>query len=117
MQLSNPKVYPITASFEKFLVEQKIMIQEGRELFWNLPLSLDEDLPSNFNSIQNTAKTMQRTLGEYEHGTAEPGDLISDQFTVKIEEHRDASESNRKAALITIRNIYQDLLLTMIAVG
>jgi hypothetical protein len=122
MKKSNPSVYPITAGFEEQLKLMGLMCEHEGELWWELPLSPDQEVPKNFNQVQDAAKVMLETLGEYEHGTAEPFDLIAqgwetwiltDLYRRPSTDLEEFSNQRRKKALITLRNVYTDLLLTM----
>jgi hypothetical protein len=116
MKKSNPSVYPITAGFEDQLKLMHIMNEVNGELFWDLPLEPKNIHQANFNQVQDVAKTMHETLGEYEHGTAEPEELLAGGIRVRLQDPDDpeyAENLRRRVALITLRNVYIDLLLTM----
>src|SRR3954466_12144219 len=123
MKKSNPSVYPITAGFEEQLKLMNIMSEHDGEIFWDLPLTPGPDLVPGFNKLQDVAKTMHEALGEYEHGTVEPEELISDEIRSLWNDQKklvsdedelfNIESAQRRQAAMTIRNVYIDLLLTM----
>jgi|SRR3954447_7853632 len=106
MNKSNPSVYPITAGFEEQL---KLM---------GIDIEIDEAIGPGAThekiALITAASVMHETLGEYEHGTADPEELIG-AFTTSppIADPEAQCDEFRKQALITLRNVYIDLLLTM----
>lgn len=116
MKKSNPSVYPITAGFEQQLLQMQLMCEHEGEIWWDLPLSPDQKVPTNFNKMQDVAQVMLETLGEYEHGTADAEELLAGGIRVRLQDPDDpeyAENLRRRVALITLRNVYTDLLLTM----
>lgn len=115
MNKSDPKVYPITAGFE----EQLKLI--------GIDIEIDEAVGPGAThekiALITAASVMHETLGEYEHGTAEPEELISDEIrSLWNDQKKLASDEDelfniesaqRRQAAMTIRNVYIDLLLTM----
>lgn len=110
MKKSNPSVYPITAGFEEQLILMKILVKQEGSDEW--VFTSDENPAAE--DCYMVAETMHETLGEYEHGTADPEELIG-AFTTSppIADPEAQVDEFRKQALITLRNIYIDLLLTM----
>lgn len=108
MKKSNPSVYPITAGFEEQL---KLM---------GIDIEIDEAMGPGATheriALITAASVMHETLGEYEHGTAEPEELLAGGIRVRLQDPEDpeyAENLRRRVALITLRNVYIDLLLTM----
>lgn len=87
--MTDPKVYPITAEFEEFT----------------------KDLPLGPNG-KAVAKLMATTLGEYEHGTAEPEDVFQAIPGFDLS-HMDDDVERRLLCLKLYRAVLEDMVQVM----
>lgn len=89
--MTDPKVYPLTAAFEKFLEDRLKAQKPGVRL------------------ISNIAEILKQTLGEYEHGTADAIDLMPPEF---INLFINPDEGN-DMALVIYKNVLEDVFLIL----